>query len=501
MTRPVLLRCAVLVLTSAIALPAAAGDVTATLGIDPTQLAGADSMGRVLLYTPAELNPGSSVSHWDVSAQPDLLMEPNASPLVPVGEVDLTAPAFREMGWSVGTSTVTLRVSDAEGEGFNDPTAVTPAAGNPGGATLGSQRQAAMQWAADIWASYLGSDVEINIATGFAELDCDEEEGTAVLAQAGPDYRFFDFPNAPKTATWYAGALAESLAGENLSSTVEGSDPDASDLSLFFNSRIDDGCLSPTYRFYYGLDGNTPPGQIAFAMIALHELAHGFGFLSFINPATGGISVPPNSGIPRMPDIYSTFMYDLDLELHWDVMTGLERMGSATNNRRVVWDGPQTMDEAAGLLDAAPTLQISSPGDIAGSYQIQPASFGPQIGNPDISGDLVVAVDGTSQPNLVCEAVADASEVAGKIALVDRGECFFTVKVKNAQEAGAIAVLVANNEDQGLPPMGGSDATITIPSAGITKADGELLKQALQEQGAAVPSPLRPTRRVVPTGG
>jgi hypothetical protein len=495
-----LLLCAALLLT-AFGPPASAAEVNATLGTDPTQLAGADPLGRVLLYTPDELNPGSSVSHWDVSATPDLLMEPSASPQVPVGEVDLTLPAFREMGWPAGTSNVTLRVSDEEGEGFNDPTEVDEVSGNPGGTTLGGQRRAAMQWAADIWASYLGSDVEINIATGFSELDCDEDEGTAVLAQAGPDFRFFDFPNAPKAATWYAGALAESLAGENLSSTVEGADPDDSDLSLFFNTSIDEGCLSPTYRFYYGLDGNTPPGQIAFAMIALHELAHGFGFLSFINPATGGISVPPNSGIPRMPDIYSTFMYDLDLELHWDVMTGLERMGSATNNRRVVWDGPQTTDEAADLLDAAQTLRINSPGDIAGSYQIQPAFFGPEIGNPDVSGNLVVAVDGTNQPNLVCESVANAAEVAGRIALIDRGECFFTVKVKNAQEAGAIAVLIVNNEDQGLPPMGGSDATITIPSAGITKADGELLKQALEAPGTTAPQPLRPTGRLVPTGG
>jgi hypothetical protein len=40
---------------------------------------------------------------------------------------------------------------------------------------------------------------------------------------------------------------------------------------------------------------------------------------------------------------------------------------------------------------------------------------------------------------------ASAAAVAGKIALVDRGLCGFIVKLKNAQDAGAAAVLVADN--------------------------------------------------------
>jgi hypothetical protein len=50
--------------------------VVAMLGVDPTQLAGADRAGRVMLYTPSPFQPGSSVSHWDTSAFHNLLMEP-----------------------------------------------------------------------------------------------------------------------------------------------------------------------------------------------------------------------------------------------------------------------------------------------------------------------------------------------------------------------------------------------------------------------------------------
>ena len=87
-----------------------AGEVSASLAIDPTRLAGADALGRPLLYNPDPLELGSSISHWDLSASPDLLMEPTASPNVGFGEVDLTLPLFQDIGWPAGSSTVTVRV-------------------------------------------------------------------------------------------------------------------------------------------------------------------------------------------------------------------------------------------------------------------------------------------------------------------------------------------------------------------------------------------------------
>ena len=75
---------------------------------------------------------------------------------------------------------------------------------------------------------------------------------------------------------------------------------------------------------------------------------------------------------------------------------------------------------------------------------------------------------------------ASAAAVAGKIALVDRGLCGFIVKLKNAQDAGAAAVLVADNVPDNPPPgLGGSDPTITIPSARVLQATGNTLKAAI----------------------
>jgi hypothetical protein len=79
-----------------------------------------------------------------------------------------------------------------------------------------------------------------------------------------------------------------------------------------------------------------------------------------------------------------------------------------------------------------------------------------------------------------CSPLTNAAAVAGRIALVDRGTCGFTVKVKNAQDAGALAVIVADNV-AGSPPagLGGADPTITIPSVRVSLADGNAIKAQL----------------------
>lgn len=476
------------------ALPASAADVHGTLAVDPTQLAGADDLGRMLLYTPDPLEPGSSISHWDISAAPDLLMEPFASPALTLGEVDLTLPHFRDIGWPQGSSTITIRVNDPEDEGFNDPTTVPEVPNNPGGTTLGGQRLAALQWVASVWAAQLGSVVEINIETSFEELDCGPEpEDGAVLAQAGAQFLFFDFPNAPRQGTWYHGALAEALAGDDLSTAEDGFPPGTGELIVNFNRQIDEGCLSPEFRYYYGLDGNTPSGQVSFASVALHEMGHGLGFSNFVNPSTG--SPPAFGGIPPMPDIYTVFTFDNDEQLHWSVMTDAQRQASSVNTNGVVWDGPQTTGAAAAYLDNAPTLAIDAPGSIKGTYAVQPAQFGPPIDLTGTSGGLVVVNDGSEAPTLGCNSLVNASEIAGKIAVIDRGDCYFTQKVLNAQDAGAVAVIIVNNQPNGLPPMGGADEMVAIPSAGISQADGDLIKDALV---SAVTSFRRSGRRIAP---
>lgn len=76
--------------------------VVAILGVDPNHLAGTDSAGRILLYTPSVLEPGSSVSHYTTEAKPNQLMEPainddRSHQVTPPR--DLTYPLLQDIGW------------------------------------------------------------------------------------------------------------------------------------------------------------------------------------------------------------------------------------------------------------------------------------------------------------------------------------------------------------------------------------------------------------------
>src|SRR5207248_7867975 len=81
--------------------------VNATLFLDGSVQSGADSSGHPLLYTPNPVESGSSVSHWDTSAFPNQLMEPNIS-----GDLshtvtppkDLTASLLKDIGWSTNVT-------------------------------------------------------------------------------------------------------------------------------------------------------------------------------------------------------------------------------------------------------------------------------------------------------------------------------------------------------------------------------------------------------------
>ena len=128
-------------------------------------------------------------------------------------------------------------------------------------------------------------------------------------------------------------------------------------------------------------------------------------------------------------------------------------------------------------------LEVLGPDTVAGFYQTSLASFfGSPIPDTPIVGTLVQAIDGSASPTKACGAIVNAAEVGGNIALIDRGNCAFTDKVSNAQEAGASAVIVCNNESGGtVLQMGGSDGSITIPSVMISLEDCMTLKQFLSQ--------------------
>ncbi len=134
-----------------------------------------------------------------------------------------------------------------------------------------------------------------------------------------------------------------------------------------------------------------------------------------------------------------------------------------------------------GFFNTDAKMTINGPASIQGEQNPIQALFGPGIGTA-ITGDLVLVDDGTATPNLGCSALVNNTAINGNIAVVERGACNFTVKVKNAQDAGAIAVIVINNASGNPFAMGGTDASITIPSVMISKKDGETITAVLTSE-------------------
>lgn len=101
------------------------------------------------------------------------------------------------------------------------------------------------------------------------------------------------------------------------------------------------------------------------------------------------------------------------------------------------------------------------------------------IGTPDqgVSGPLVPArVD--DSPGCTASDY-DGLPVQGAVVLVDRGSCQFSQKQSAAAERGAVALIVANNEDG--DEMGGTlgeDANAKIPVVSVTKDSGQRLRAA-----------------------
>ncbi|MDG1332289.1 MAG: T9SS-dependent M36 family metallopeptidase [Crocinitomicaceae bacterium] len=130
-------------------------------------------------------------------------------------------------------------------------------------------------------------------------------------------------------------------------------------------------------------------------------------------------------------------------------------------------------------------VTVNSPASVAGSYGGVEAGFGPALPSTPITEDLVLPIDPTPDVYDACEDPVTPGLMNGKIALIMRGSCPFVDKVQRAQDDGAVAVIVVNNQTTAPFAMGGTSTTITIPSVMISNADGLALINAI-EGGATI---------------
>ena len=128
-------------------------------------------------------------------------------------------------------------------------------------------------------------------------------------------------------------------------------------------------------------------------------------------------------------------------------------------------------------------LIVNSPSSIANSYQATIATWGGTLTSTPLTKDFVLMLknETSGTPYDGCGTFTNTTEIADKIAVIYRGDCSFSIKVKNAQNAGAKGAIIVNNVD-GMINMSGDDTTITIPAIAISKADGDLIINELKNK-------------------
>jgi hypothetical protein len=351
--------------------------------------------------------------------------------------------------------------NDGAGEGLNDATAAAPVGGNAA-TTLGAQRLAALGRVGEIWGRCLVSPVPIRVEVSFDPL------GTTTLASAGPVTVESNFINAPQTGMLYTVAQANSLAGVDLR-------PGLNDITV---------TVSSDAAFYLGFNQDAASAT-NFIDTLLHEIGHGLGFISFMNEIDGNFSM-------STPDVFSSLVYDIALDARWTALTPAQRATSAKSGTKLAWDGAFTTAGAIqvlGLGSAANRMVLDAvlPNLTRQQDRLHASvDFAVRIPAKGISGLLVLTDDGSgaATSTLACQDIVNGAAVAGNIAFVRRGTCNFDDKVFRAQQAGAVAVVIANNVD-GAPVAAGGDGIvqdevvdITVPAVTITKADGDALEAA-----------------------
>lgn len=230
-----------------------------------------------------------------------------------------------------------------------------------------------------------------------------------------------------------------------------GSDPDGG-AGLVFDFPLDLALGPETYR-------PAAVTNLFYWNNVVHDITHAYGF----DEASGNFQVNNygNGGIGG------------------DDVRAEAQDGSGTNNANFLTNVDGNRPRMQMFVWTHPTpniLTVNSPAVIAGDYSVSGAAFGPTLATTGPITGTVSLVDDAAGASTSdgCEPLVGFP--AGNIALVDRGICAFTIKVRNAQDAGAVAVIVANNAPGGTITMGGADPAVVIPSVMVSLDDGNLIK-------------------------
>ena len=232
-----------------------------------------------------------------------------------------------------GASTITLNFTS----GFSSDTSVTAVDGN-NGTTLGAQRKLSFIKAAEIISEQVTSAVTIIVEANFTALSC--TTNSATLGSAGASANL-SISSSPPT-----GILVNTFYPIGLYNAITGSDASGAhdDIDANFNSDIGDADCLASSSWYYGFS-DASGTEIGFTTVLLHEMTHGLGFASLVDPSDG-------SQTSGLDDIFSANLYDNVTGLSWNdnSQTDQNREDSAISVDDLLWSGTNVNTNAIGLL-------------------------------------------------------------------------------------------------------------------------------------------------------
>ena len=241
-----------------------------------------------------------------------------------------------------------------------------------------SASEETFQAAAAYWANFLYSSVKIEIDANFAPMDCTAT--SAVLGSAGPTQIARDTLGLPEANTFYAIAHANALVSQDLY-------PNGAEISMNFNSSIGTtGCLqNASWYFDDGSASSTPANTIDLYGTALHEIAHGLGFLSLLSRDGGQFEA-------GYSDAYTNRLYSESMGLLTN-LSDSQRQSAMTSQTNLTWAGGAVDGLASTLLQGA----------TGGNVRM----YAP---NPYESGSSVSHFDKSLSPNDLMEPVKTARD-------------------------------------------------------------------------------------------
>ena len=237
--------------------------------------------------------------------------------------------------------------------------------------------QPAINGAVDVWAQNFASKVPIKVRVLW-----ERQSNSGILASAAPGKFHTNFKNIPDADLWYASALADAIAGEDIEPTIP-------EITIRINST--NGPM-----LYLGTDGNCPSNKYDLKSMILHEMAHGLGFLSNADYddlyGYGSIQQPtPYDAYTQLPD--GRRLMDLDspsLELGKALTQPLVWSGAnairANNGIKPLLYSPSTYEGGSSISHLDEDTFANSPRDAVMSPNLK---FGEVFHLP---GPLLIAM-------------------------------------------------------------------------------------------------------------